>query len=206
MRRLARLIGFAAVAAGLAMVAQAAVAPGKAWLGQVLLVRAWDQRLATGQPARPWGWADFAPMARVHVPRLDFSAVVLDQSSGPAMAWGPGHVPGTALPGQPGVAAFAGHRDTHLAFVADLKPGDRVEVETGTDTFGYTVDRAIVVDSRTWRFPPPADGAPVLALATCWPLGAQTPGPMRLVIFADQDGDRPIDQIGYADAQNALNK
>ena len=186
MSRILKLAGAAVMVAGLAIAGDAAFVPAKAWVGQVLLDRAWSESRATGTDARPWGWADFTPLARVHVPRLGVEAVVLDQASGNAMAWGPGHVAGTAVPGAPGLAAVAGHRDTHLAFAADLRPGDEVLLETRRGHHRYRVTDAIVVDSRQWRFETRRDGVSTLALATCWPFGAQTPGPLRFVVFAEE--------------------
>lgn len=155
----------------------------KAELGQVLLQRAWD----AGRDA-PWPGADMRPLARLSVPALGVEAVVLDSASGEAMAWGPGHVRGTALPGAPGLAAIAGHRDSHLAFLAELGPGAEIRVERSGKAHRFRVTGAEVVDSRTWRFPTDRDGPPRLALSTCWPLDAQTPGPLRLIVHAEAAG------------------
>lgn len=186
MKRLAQMAGAGFALAGIAVMGVAAVTPAKAWLGQHLLDRAWVQTIQTGQPAKPWSWSDFVPVARVAVPRLGVSSVVLDQSSGAAMAWGPGHVTGTAHLGGPGLAAIAGHRDTHLAFLANVQVGDRVQLTTGPGADRvYRVTQAMVVDSRTWRFPSRFDGGSTLALATCWPFGATSDGPLRFVVIAE---------------------
>src|SRR5437870_11780628 len=47
-----------------------------------------------------------------------------------ALAFGPGLVSGTAVPGAPGVAVVTGHRDTHFRFLQHLKSGDEIVVET----------------------------------------------------------------------------
>jgi sortase A len=154
--------------------------PAKAALGQALLATTW-----TTGAAEPWPGADMKAIARLSVPSLDQTAYVLDSASGKAMAWGPGHVPGTPLPGDPGLSAIGGHRDSHLSFLGETKPGDRILVERpAIGQQGFTVTHAEVVDSRTWRYPVDHDGPPRLALTTCWPLDAQTQGPMRLVIYA----------------------
>lgn len=178
--------GLAALVLGAVQAAQGAYPPVKAWVGQQLLASAWDRSRAEGLPAKPWSWADIAPAARLSAPRLGISAVVLDSASGEAMAWGPGHVAGTAPLGGPGLAAIAGHRDSHLAFLADLKPGDRLVLETATgDKLHYEVGQAIVVDSTHWRLPQDFSGASRLALSTCWPFGSQEESPMRFVLFAE---------------------
>lgn len=55
---------------------------------------------------------------------------------------GPGHFPGTSLPGQAGNAALAGHRTTYKApfnRIDELEPGARIEIETVQGTFIYEV-------------------------------------------------------------------
>ncbi|MGB0506563.1 MAG: class GN sortase [Pikeienuella sp.] len=172
---------------GIALTAKAALIPAKAALGQQLLQSAWSESLETGLPVKPWGWADFTPMAKITAPSLNKSAIALNQASGAAMAWGPGHVTGTAAPGGDGVTAFGGHRDTHMRFLAHLKPGDPVELETADgQRLRYIVTSGKVVDSRAWRFQPPGDGPDTLALTTCWPFDAQTAGPLRFVLYAER--------------------
>lgn len=177
--RLRRVVAALLLSGGAALGALALHHPVKAMLGQRLLADAW----AAGG-VKPWPWADFAAYARIRAPRLGVSAIALSTASGAAMAWGPGRVDGAARPGDTGLTAFAGHRDSHFAFLADLAPGDVLTVETRAEEAGaYRVTSAIVVDSRVWRFP--AGGPRRLALSTCWPLGADAPGPLRLVIFAE---------------------
>jgi sortase A len=56
---------------------------------------------------------------------------------------GPGHQPGTALPGQVGNFYVAGHRTTYLApfnHIDELRPGDPLVIETRTTWFTYTVE------------------------------------------------------------------
>ena len=177
-RGLRKLAAASMLLTGGALAASALYHPAKARLGQHLLAEAWE----AGE-AKPWPWADFTTYARIEAPGLGVEAIALSDASGAAMAWGPGHVAGTAAPGAPGVTAFAGHRDSHFAFLGRLKPGDEVTVETASGARAYRVTSGIVVDSRTWRLP--TGGPERLALSTCWPLNAETPGPLRLVLFAE---------------------
>lgn len=183
----ARIAGAGLLAIGIWQVSAGAVVPVKAAVGQWLLSAAWDETRATGEAAKPWEWADVAPAAHLSAPRIGAEAIVLGSASGEAMAWGPGHVAGTAPLGGPGLAAIAGHRDTHLAFLADLKPGDAIMLTAaeGTPT-EYRVTHALVVDSREWRFPVDLTGPRRLALATCWPFDSQYDGPLRFVLFAEE--------------------
>src|SRR5882724_9471214 len=83
--------GMAAVVAlalgGLILLAQGFYIHAKAMLAQILLERAFAQALTTGTPVKPWSWADTWPVARVAVPRLGKSAIVLAGASGQAARW-----------------------------------------------------------------------------------------------------------------------
>lgn len=167
--------------AGLALVARGAVIPAKAWVAQILLDRAFDRSLASHQPVKPWPWADTVPVARITVPHLGVSEIVLSGGSGQAMAFGP-----TLMPGKRAVTIMAAHRDTHFAFLRDVRPGDEVRVRTVTgENLEYRIVRAQVV--RWDRFAYPANPArPLLALTTCYPFGATRHGPLRYVLWAEQ--------------------
>lgn len=186
-RLLVAAAGGALLIAGAGLAASALLPPAKAALGQILLERAWAVS-EPGAPARPWPSADLGPAARLTVPALGVSTIVLGSASGEALAWGPGHVAGTAPLGGPGLAAIAGHRDSHLGFLGRLGPGALIRLETGTGSLSYRVTRAIVVDSRRWRLPIRHEGPSRLALSTCWPLDGgegSEDAPHRLVIYAD---------------------
>ena len=61
------------------------------------------------------------------------------------LAQGPGHYPGTPLPGQIGDAAIAGHRTTHGApffRVDELAPGDQIHIRTLAGSYTYVVAQA----------------------------------------------------------------
>ena len=107
----------------------AAYIHAKALLAQELLRRAWHRTLAGEQAVRPWPWADMHPVARLVVPGQEQDLVILDGASGQALAFGPAHIPGTAMPGRPGSAAIVGHRDTHFRFLRELRSGDALEIE-----------------------------------------------------------------------------
>jgi len=151
----------------------------------VLLERAFAQTLATGKPVKPWSWADTWPVARIEVPRLRKSVIVLHGSSGQALAFGPGHVEATPVAGEPGTAIYAAHRDTHFAFLADLEPGDEIRVTRQDGArFRFLVTGASVVRWDSSGIDPLGSGRN-LVLATCWPLTAKTAGPLRYLVHAE---------------------
>jgi sortase A len=101
----------------------------KAELAQHLLQRAWARTLAGERAVKPWPWADTWPVARIRLPAHGIDLIVLDGVSGRTLAFGPGHMPGTPLPGRAGVTVIAGHRDTHFRFLRDVQAGDEILVE-----------------------------------------------------------------------------
>lgn len=183
---LAALIG----AAAFAMIGKAAFIHAKAMIAQILLERAFAESTASGQPVKPWSWADTWPVAKVEIPRLGIGAIVLAGGSGHALAFGPGHLEGTPPPGEPGTAVIAAHRDTHFAGLGGVRLGDEIEV---TRSDGAVVwFRVIATEVVPWDasgIDPHADGR-YLILATCWPLDATTPGPLRYLIKAQMIGSQ----------------
>lgn len=181
-------------AAALAILGLAAMTQGgwifaKAQLAQLLLERAFDESLATGLPVKPWSWADTWPVARLDVPRLGARAVVLAGSSGQAMAFGPGHVDGTPVPGDPGTAVYSAHRDTHFRFLQHVRIGDRIDVLL-RDGRGlrFAVTATEVVRWDASGIDAAASGYR-LVLATCWPFDARTAGPDRYLVHAELVGE-----------------
>jgi sortase A len=163
----------------------AAYIHAKARLAQVLLERAWQRTLAGEQAVRPWAWADMHPVARLLATGHDQDLVILDGASGQALAFGPAHVFGTAMPGQRGSAAIVGHRDTHFRFLRELRRGDALEIERRDGArVRYTVTGLRIVDTRVERLSLDADEAS-LRLITCYPFDAVRPGgPLRFEVIA----------------------
>jgi len=160
----------------------------KATVAQFLLERSWESRRAGTGPnkARPWPWADTVPVARLRVPGRDIEQIVLAGASGRTLAFGPGHLSGTADPGTRGHSILSGHRDTHFVFLQDLRPGDLFEIErTDGQSVLYRVSGHEIVDARTARFAEAPDRT-VMSLVTCYPFDATDPnGPLRYVVFAE---------------------
>lgn len=185
------VVAVMAIVVGLLVIGFAFAQPVKAALGQALLDRSFDEARASGaaEAAKPWPWADIRPTARLGFPSLNASFVVLNNASGEALAWAPGHVAGTAALGSSGVSAIAAHRDTHFEALKRLAPGAPVTLETLDGVVKtYRVIGARIVDARRYRFPASHDGAGgALALSTCWPIGSDAKSPERLVVFAVEE-------------------
>ncbi|MEE8295747.1 MAG: class GN sortase [Sphingomonadales bacterium] len=164
-------LGFWFLGGGLYIAAKAEVA-------QILLERAFDKTLETGENQKPWGWADTWPVAKISFPALGKEAIVLDKTSGQALAFGPGLMPGLSEIGHPGTAIIAAHNDTHFAFLEDIKIGQTFEVQTWEGAvLEFEVVALVVIDTRkplTLEY----RGISHLILSTCFPfkaLASQTP-------------------------------
>lgn len=176
---------------GLILFGQGAYIHAKALVAQVLLQRAFEKTLATGEATKPWSWADTWPVARIEVKRLHARAIVLAGSSGQALAFGPGHVERTADAGERGVAVYSAHRDTHFAFLKNVVVGDEIDVtRRDSRTFRYRVDATSVVRFDASGIDPLVDGHE-LVLSTCWPFDAITQGPERYLVHATMVSDAP---------------
>lgn len=182
-----RRVAAALVAAGMLSLGGGFYLPAKAALAQVLLRRAW---VATGNhPVRPWPWARTWPVARLAVPALGIERIVLAGDEGAALAFAPGHVDGTAAPGEAGNIVLAGHRDTVFAFLGELALGDELRLETADGALSsYIVTSTTVVnETESTVLDPTAE--PTLTLVTCYPLDGTRPGgPLRYVVRAAATG------------------
>lgn len=99
--------------------------------------RALDRRLEPGDP-----------MGRIVVPAIGVSEVIVEGTGAGDLRTGPGHYPGTPLPGERGTVAIAGHRTTYGAPFRDvdqLERGDRIELRMPYGRFVYRVERTRVV-------------------------------------------------------------
>ena len=163
----------------------------KAGLAQLLLQRAWTRALAGESMPKPWPWADTWPVARLHSQRLSVEMIVLAGAYGRTLAFGPGHVSSSALPGQEGTVILTGHRDTHFRFLKDLRAHDQVDL-AGTDGIvrKYRVTALQIMDSRRDAITTTHDQEE-LVLVTCFPFDAIRPGgPLRYVVRAERIADR----------------
>lgn len=157
----------------------------KAELAQVLIGKAWQRTLAGERAVKPWPWADTWPVARLEAPQQGVDLYVLAGANGRTIAFGPGHVFGTANPGEAGNSVIGGHRDTHLRFLKDVKVDERFIIERPDgQRITYRVSDARVVDKSALEVLD-QQGADRLTLVTCWPFDAlRAGGPDRYVVEA----------------------
>jgi sortase A len=168
-------------AAGAFLLTEQGWLAAKACLAEVLIDRALAAHLRDGAAHRPWSWADMHPIARLEVPRLGVRRAVLSGATGSSLAFGPGHVDGTAPPNARGNCAVAGHRDSWFAFLEELRVGDRLYLRTHGHTERYVVQDLIVATKWDSQFLAPAEKLR-LTLITCYPFGGLRRSDLRYVV------------------------
>lgn len=185
-RRILSILSTIVLVAGIVFFSHGTWIWAKARLAQVLLQVAWQRTLSGTAEAKPWPWADTWPVARLVVSRLNADEIVLAGASGRTMAFGPGHMDGSGMPGEHRNCVLTAHRDTHFAFLRNLRTGDVIELQDAHGrTWNYRVRSTEVVDQRETRVTSSANGA-TLTLVTCYPFFALVPGgPQRYVVTAD---------------------
>jgi sortase A len=158
----------------------------KAELAQYLLQRAWSRTLAGETAVKPWPWADTWPVARLTVPSRKIDLIVLNGSYGRTLAFGPGYVESSALPGSFGTMVLTGHRDTHFRFLKKLTREDELMIETARgNKLRYTVSEHRIVDSRSGTIALDRPQAR-LVLVTCYPFDSiMSGGPLRYIVIAE---------------------
>lgn len=152
----------------------------------------------TGKPAVPNGIPGMALptgalVGRVSIDRLNLSAVVREGVDAGTLSKAVGHVPKTALPGNPGNFAIAAHRDTLFRGLKDIQSGDLVKFESPTQTFTYKVlatkivkpsDVSVLRADGGGLIPPTviAGKDQLLTMITCYPFYFVGSAPKRFIV------------------------
>lgn len=158
----------------------------KAKLAQYLIAESWQISLALKQPSKPWAWADTWPVARLQWPAENIDLYVLAGAHGSSLAFGPGHLQQTSLPGseQDLGSIISGHRDTHFKFLSKIKPGHRIRIQTMDGVwhdYQITTSRIDNIKQHTLQ------ALPGVQLVTCYPFDAlQAGGDLRYIVRAEE--------------------
>ncbi len=128
------------------------------------------------------------PVGILSIPRISLSMVVVEGTDTDQLRSGPGHYPGTPLPGEAGNSAIAGHRTTYLHpfyNLNELAPGDPINIVTAQGWFVYRVigSQAVAPTDLAVVAPTPT---PELTLTTCNPRYSAS---QRLVVHASLVAD-----------------
>ncbi|MFI5036980.1 MAG: class E sortase, partial [Solirubrobacterales bacterium] len=133
-----------------------------------------------------------SPVARIIIPRIGASFVVVKGTSTSDLESGPGIYSETAFPGVAGTTAIAGHRTTYLApfrRIDELHAGSRILLNMPYAHFTYTVVGKSVVAPTDVRAAVGYIGYSRLVLSACTPLFSAA---KRLLVFARLESTVPV--------------
>jgi len=160
----------------------------EAWMVQRADLIVFEQRaalhLVTSVPSVVATTASGTPLAKLQIPRIGLSAVVLEGDDDRTLRLGPGHIAGTAMPGEEGNTAIAGHRDTFFRPLRNIRRGDEIVLVLGRGRFDYRVSSLLVVTPDDLGVLAPT-GHPSLTLVTCYPFSMFGHAPQRFIVRAD---------------------
>lgn len=172
---------------------------GVAWRFQKAEGARFDRALAAGHPsveAEPRA-ASFKPpievppvmigdpIGRVEIPRLGLSAMVVEGVGRSSLRRAVGHIPGTALPGEPGNTAISAHRDTFFRPLQNIQHNDMITLTTVGGRYHYRVVSMKIVSPEDVGVLDPS-GTQTLTLITCYPFYFVGASPDRFIVRAER--------------------
>lgn len=122
-------------------------------------------------PADPYADVPVIQVGTIEIPKIGLVHPVFEGITLTVIDEGPGHWPGTAMPGKRGNTVFPGHRVTHSHPFYDLDllaPGDEVTFHMPDGDFTYAVtETLIVVPTDIWVVDQTEE--PTMTLSACHP-------------------------------------
>jgi sortase A len=124
-------------------------------------------------------------IGRIEIARLGLSAIVVEGDDGKTLRRAAGHVPGTALPGQPGNIGITGHRDTFFRPLRNIQVDDVITLTTSQGEYRYRVVSTKVVSPEDVAVLD-STGGEILTLVTCHPFYFVGAAPNRFIVRAER--------------------
>ncbi|MFK8022767.1 MAG: class E sortase [Ilumatobacter sp.] len=125
-------------------------------------------------PADPRGFEEQDQLGGISIPKLDVEAPLLEGIRLTTLDNGPGHWPGTAMPGEVGNVVVAAHRTSHggpFRHIDQLVEGDSVFFDTDAGEVEYHVTSTQIVGPDALWIVNPSDDA-TATLFACHPPGS----------------------------------
>jgi LPXTG-site transpeptidase (sortase) family protein len=123
-----------------------------------------------------------SPVARLVIPRLQLDEIVFEGVHDDALNAGPGHLTGSAFPGEAGNSVISAHRDRHFSRLGEIEVGDTIATQSGARNQRWVVISKRVIDADAPALFRTRDAT--LTLSTCWPIRYFGPAPSRLIVTA----------------------
>src|SRR5262249_8262744 len=154
---------------------------------QRALLPQFEQRMATGTFDDPAAPVPSGPVALLEIPSIGVREVVVQGSAPSDLKQGPGHLPGSPLPGEFGNTVILGHNRLYGGPFGDihtLHDGDTIVAVTGQGRFQYDVGKGVTLAPRGKEGIGPGAGGEM----TLVPHAAPTPD-HRVAVLAKLHGD-----------------
>lgn len=130
-----------------------------------------------------------SPLGQIQIRKIGLAVMILEGTDKRTLRRAVGHISATALPGEAGNVAIAGHRDTFFRNLRTLEKNDEITLTTLDNTYRYLVDFSEVVEPNDTEVLEASDNA-TLTLVTCYPTWYVGPAPKRLIVHAHLEGAR----------------
>ena len=155
----------------------------KAKVAQILLNHSWIISLEKGNAVKPWKSFDGSPILKLEIPEHNINQIVLSNTSGQSLAFGPGFHQETYLPHLNKTTAISSHRDSHGNFIKNLVVGDEIQLQDlYKEWHYYIVNDFFIINVHDQNQITNTKG---LLLITCYPFNAITSGtPLRYIVSA----------------------
>lgn len=138
-------------------------------------------------PPDPRGYEEQIQLGGISIPKLGVDEPLLEGIRMTTLDNGPGHWPGTAMPGEVGNVVVAGHRTSHGApfrYLDQLVAGDVVNFTIGGSVIEYHVTGVEIVEPNAIWIVDPTE-TPTATLFACHPPGSVS---QRIVVKLDLAG------------------
>ena len=125
-------------------------------------------------PVNPRAAEPIVKIGEIHIPKIGLVHAVYEGVTLTVIDHGPGHWPGSAVPGQLGNSVFAGHRVTHshpFRRIHELASGDEIIFKMQNGTFTYRMTSSQIVTPKDVHIVNPTTDATVTLFA-CHPPGS----------------------------------
>ena len=125
-------------------------------------------------------------IGEIAIPRLKVAVPVFEGDDDAILKRGAGHVPHTALPGQPGNVCIAAHRDKFFRSLRFIKPHDEIVLDTSQGEMRFVVNSTAIVKPTDVHVLMPAPNRD-LTLVTCYPFYYVGHAPKRFIVHATRE-------------------
>jgi sortase A len=127
-------------------------------------------------------------LGRLEIRSIGLTAMIMEGVDEGTLQLAVGHIPGTAIPGEPGNVGLAAHRDTFFRALRNIHKGDEITLTTLRGSFRYLVDSTRVVQPDDIKVLA-ATTDNLLTLVTCYPIYFVGPAPERLIVRAHRKSE-----------------